>query len=77
MMKPNSIVRFARMPTWVVELPEETRRVFEHCLGRTYRIEQIDQNGLFVLNVSCDSDERFGGFHHDIRLEPEFLEEVR
>jgi len=64
------------MPEWVAQLPDESRRVFEFCLGRTYRIEESDTQGLFVLDVSADTDERFGGFRNDIRLEAEFLEEV-
>lgn len=42
----------------------------------TYRIEEIDSRGLFVLDVSADIDDRFGGRMNDIRLEAEFLEEV-
>jgi hypothetical protein len=45
-------------------------------LGRTYRIAEIDPNGLFVLDVSGDVDDRFGGSMNDIRLEAEFLREV-
>ncbi len=76
MIQPGSTVRFAKMPEWVSNLPDESRRVFEFCLGRTYRIEEIDAQGLFVLDVRTDIDERFGGFRNDIRLEAEFLEEV-
>ncbi len=74
MIQPGSIVRFARMPKWVVKLPDESRCVFEFCFGRTYRIEAIDEQGLFVLDVSADVDERFGGFMNDIWLEAEFLD---
>lgn len=76
MIQPGSTVRFARMPEWVAQLPKESRRVFEFCLGRTYRIEEIDRHGLFVLDVSPDIDKPFGGFRNDLRLEAEFLEEV-
>jgi hypothetical protein len=76
MILPGSTVRFARMPDWVAELPDESRRVFEFCLGRTYRIAEIDERGLFVLDVSADIDQQFGGFMNDIRLEAEFLEEL-
>jgi len=31
---------------------------------------------LFVLDVSHDIDQRFGGLMNDLRLEAEFLEEV-
>jgi len=76
MIQPGSTARFVKMPEWVATLPEESRRVFECCLGRSYRIEEIDGQGLFVLDVSADIDERFGGFMNDLRLEAEFLEEV-
>jgi len=76
MIQPGSTVRFAKMPDWVAKLPDESRRVFGFCLGRTYRIEEIDGQGLFVLDISADIDHRFGGFMNDIRLEAEFLEEV-
>jgi len=70
------MVRFAKMPDWVAQLPDESRRVFEFCLGRVYRINEIDSQGLFVLDVSADLDHRFGGLMNDIRLEAEFLEEI-
>ena len=76
MIKPSSTVRFAKMPGWVAQLPGKSRRVFEACLGRSYRVEEIDVHGLFVLDVSDHVDRQFGGFGNDIRLEAEFLEEV-
>lgn len=76
MIQTGSTVRFARMPEWAARLPDESRRVFAFCLGRTYRIAELDPQGLFVLDVSADVDMRFGGFGNDIRLEAEFLEEV-
>ncbi len=76
MIRTGGIVRFARMPDWVAGLPVESRRVFEFCLGRTYRVEEIDTQGLLVLDVSADVDERFGGFMNDIRLEAEFLDKM-
>jgi hypothetical protein len=60
----------------VAELPEESRRVFGFCLGRIYRVREIDGQGLAVLDFSADIDHRFGGILNDIRLEAEFLEEV-
>lgn len=44
-------VRFARMPGWVSELPEPSREIFRSCLGRSYRVAEIDANGLWVLEV--------------------------
>lgn len=76
MIQVGSKVRFARMPEWVGSLPEESRRVFEFCLGQVYRVDEVDEQGLFVLDVSGNVDGRFGGIRNDIRLEAEFLEEI-
>ncbi|MGV3658629.1 MAG: hypothetical protein ACO1TE_00540 [Prosthecobacter sp.] len=45
MIQPGSTVRFAKMPEWVATLREGSRRVFEFCLGRTYRVAEIDGQG--------------------------------
>jgi len=76
MIQSGSTVRFTKMPKWAAQLPDESRRVFEFCIGRTYRVDEIDSQGLFVLDVSADIDHRFGGFMNDIRLEVECLEEI-
>jgi hypothetical protein len=76
MIQAGSTVRFTKMPEWVARLSDESRRVFEFCLGRVYRVQEIDEQGLFVLDVSGDIDHRFGGYRNDVRLEAEFLEEV-
>lgn len=76
MIQPGSTVRFAKMPDWVAQFPDESRRVFEFCLGREYRIVEIDSQGLCVLDVSADIDHRFGGSMNDIRLERDYLEEL-
>jgi hypothetical protein len=76
MIKAGSTVRFKRMPEWVTRLPDESRGVFEFCLGRVYHVEEIDEHGLVVLDVGGDIDQRFGGYRNDIRLEAEFLEEI-
>jgi hypothetical protein len=45
-------------------------------VGRTYQVVEIDQNGLFVLDVS-KVDAIFGGFMNDIRVEEEYLTLVK
>jgi hypothetical protein len=75
-LRPGDLVKFETLPGWVDQLPDESRRVFNYCLGRIYPISEIDQNGLLVLDVSKDVDERFGSFMNDIRLEPEFVTKV-
>lgn len=69
-------VVLARMPAWVDRLPEESQAAFRFCLGRTYEIEEVDDDGLLVLDVSGDIDARFGGFMNDIRVEPQYVDRV-
>lgn len=76
MIRAGSLVTLVTLPPGTETLPEESRRVFRFCLGRTYRVEEIDRWGLAVLDVSADIDHRFGGFMNDIHVEPEFLREV-
>ena len=76
MIQAGSLVTFVTMPPGIETFPEESLRVFRFCLGRTYRVEEIDREGLAVLDVSADIDHRFGGFMNDIHVEPEYLLEV-
>ena len=76
MIKTGDTVIFKILPPWVETMPERSRQVFKFCLGRTYRVSEIDSNGLLVLEVGKDIDHRFGGFMNDIRLEAEFVEKA-
>src|SRR5439155_998185 len=69
-------VRLKDLPPGVVKLPRVSQEVFRYCVGRTYRVEEIDSQGLFVLDVSADVARRFGGYMNDIRVEEEYLEVV-
>lgn len=74
MIQAGNRVRFVKMPDWVAELPEESRRIFEFCLGRIYLVKEVEERGLCVIDVSPEVDERFGGFMNDLRLEEDCLE---
>jgi hypothetical protein len=76
MIQAGDFVTFETMPLWVSELPEESQRVFRFCLGRTYRVDEIDERGLLVLDVSGDIDPKFGGFMNDIRLEAQYVRKL-
>jgi hypothetical protein len=73
-IKAGDWVTLAKLPTWVSELPSESQEVIRFCLGRTFRVEEIDERGQVVLDVSQEADQRFGGFRNDIRVEPEYVE---
>ena len=74
MIRAGDWVRFNALPPDVAALPPESQAVFAYCLGRTYRVTEIDGQGLFVLDVSPDIDPLFGGYKNDIRVEAECLE---
>jgi hypothetical protein len=67
-------VTLRMVPPWIDRLPQESREVFEFCVGRTFTVREIDDNGLLVLDVAEDVDARFGGSMNDIRVEPQYVE---
>ena len=64
------------LPPDIDTLPPASQAIFNYCLGRRYRVVEIDTQGLFVLDVSGDIDSLFGGYLNDIRVEEECLEVV-
>jgi hypothetical protein len=76
MVQVGDLVRLKALPPGVEKLPRVSQEVFRYCLGRAYRVEEIDSQGLFVLDVSADVDRRFGGYMNDIRVEEAYLEVV-
>lgn len=72
MIKVNDWVVLKSLPPWVEQLPEESQEVFRLCVGRTYQVEYIDKNGLFMLDVR-EVDEIVGGFMNSILVEEEYL----
>ena len=76
MIQAGNRVRFVKMPDWVPELPEESLRIFEFCLGRIYLVKEVEERGLCVVDVSPEVDERFGGFMNDLRIEEDCLKQL-
>jgi hypothetical protein len=77
MMRVGDLVRLRALPPGFDQWePGTTTEVFRHCLGRVYRVSEVDPQGLFVLDVTADIDPLFGGFMNDIRVEAECLEAV-
>jgi hypothetical protein len=52
MIKAGDIVTFTRMPEWVSSMPSDSRSVIRACLGKRFRVTEIDGNGLCVLDVT-------------------------
>jgi hypothetical protein len=61
------------IPDWVAKLPKKSRDIFHFCLGRPYKVLEIDNNGFLVIDVSPEVDERFGGKFNDLRVEPKYV----
>ena len=72
-IRPGDWVILTTLPPWVSQLPNESQRAFAFCVGRSYRVDEIDKHGHLVLDVSADIDARFGGYMNDIRVEPEYV----
>jgi hypothetical protein len=67
-------VRLTGRPPWTDQMPLETRRVIDHCVGKIFRIDDLAPGDLYVLDVSAEVDARFGGFANDLRVESDYLE---
>lgn len=63
-------VRIASLPSWFGQLPEESKEVFMACLGGVFPIEEIERDGVLVLNASPVAVPRFGGHRHVLMVDP-------
>lgn len=62
------------MPPSAAGTPEDTRSILRFSVGKTFRVTETTKDGLVGLDVSPDVDHKFGGFMHEIWVEPEHLE---
>jgi len=67
--KEGDLVILMKAPDGVERLPAETQRAFQLCLKKSYRIAEITDEGLLVLDVSHDVDPVIGGKYNDLRVE--------
>jgi hypothetical protein len=72
-IKVSDQVTLSVLPPWVNKLSDESQAIFKYCVGRTFRVIEIDQNGHLVLDVKNEIDKIFGGYMNDIRVEKEYV----
>lgn len=75
-IKAGDVVKLETLPVWVKDLPAESQVAFHHCLGGSYRVSEIDSNGLLVLDVHRDLDPLLGTCWNDLRVEPEYVRKI-
>ena len=63
-LKVGSRVRFARLPGWVQELPDDVQRIFERALGGVHEVVDFDRYGDLVLQLTPPTTRWF--FHQII-----------
>ena len=73
----GDVVTIKRIPSSIKDLPVETQRVFNLCIGKSYPVQEIDRCGHLELEVGNDVDKKVGGFMNTIWIEPEFVESVK
>ncbi len=71
----GSHVILSVLPDWVAGLPEDSQHLFRRCVGHPLPVDEIDCNGLVVLDAS-KFDSEVGGQFNDIRVEAELLQPV-
>lgn len=72
--KEGDFVILVKIPDGVERLPAETQRAFQLCLKKSYRIVEITDDGLLVLDVSRDVDPVIGGKYNDLRVEADCVQ---
>jgi hypothetical protein len=43
-IRPGDWVILTTLPPWVSQLPAESQRVFAFCVGRRYRVDEVDEH---------------------------------
>ena len=62
------------IPPWVNKLSKVSQEIFKYCVGRSFRVEEINEHNLLILDIKDDVDKVFGGYMNDIRVESEYVE---
>lgn len=60
-----------RLPSWLPQLPETSQVLFSACLGKVFAVEEVEQDGVLVLDVSRVGVPLLGGTRHIIMVDPE------
>lgn len=63
-------VRVEKAPAWLEQLPEESQRIFLTCVGKIFTIEELESDGVLVLDVSRVGVPLLGGTRHIIMVDP-------
>ena len=63
-------VRVEKAPAWLGKLPAESQRLFLACVGKVFPIEEIEGDGVLVLDVSSVGVPLLGGTRHIIMVDP-------
>ena len=63
-------VRIMKMPSWLGQLPENSQRVFLECLGKVFTVEEIEDDGVLVLDISGVGVPLLGGTRHTLMVDP-------
>jgi hypothetical protein len=49
MAKVGDLVKIRAYPAWADTLPPESQAVFQLCVGKTFRVREIDEHGHLEL----------------------------
>ncbi len=49
MAAAGDVVKLLAFPSWAARLPEESQATFRLCVGKTFRVREIDEHGHLEL----------------------------
>ena len=73
-MSDRPFVRFVKRPTWLKDMKEDQRKIFDFCFGKVFPTDGFDQNGHVIVDVSELCDPVFGGYGNELRLDQDNVE---
>lgn len=81
-LQPRSVavgerIRVLQVPFEVERsMPMETRELFQRCVGKVLRVENIDEFGGLEVHVLNDGTQAPDRYHHIVYIEPKYAEVV-
>ncbi|HKC73652.1 MAG TPA: hypothetical protein VKF37_05555 [Chloroflexota bacterium] len=76
MVQVGDHVRLKVLPSWVGQLPPESQDVFRLCVGKTFRVREINEHGHVELWVHDGVDEPRIAAADIILIDPEDVDVV-
>ncbi len=70
------MVRLIGVPSWLDQLPEESKRLYLACMGKEFLVKEVEPDGVLVIDVSAVGVPLLGASRHILMVDPPDVEPV-